>query len=128
MAGYTMTDGEALRILALIVAHHDAGRPLTGPTLGAALDLSAECGRIRRDKLVERGLVEVVRAGGGDRIIPTAAARALDLPKVTMAKAKRSRPCMRCHASFVSDGPHHRHCNRCRYALSDLSAGGCFAF
>lgn len=37
------------------------------------------------------------------------------LQSLADAKAKRgARPCMCCHASFESEGIHHRMCNRCR--------------
>ena len=29
-------------------------------------------------------------------------------------RARQSRPCLRCGARFMSDGPHNRMCDRCR--------------
>ena len=131
MAGAALPESDLRRALALIVAYHDAGRPLTAVQLGDSMGLAAESGRARSRVLVERGDVAVVVDGkGASRLYPTPAARILDLPNVTVAAVpgKRQRPCMRCRQTFTSDGAHHRHCTRCRQSLAEQAAGGCFAF
>ncbi|MBP2303299.1 hypothetical protein [Azospirillum picis] len=130
MAGPFVSEGDLRRALALVIAYHDAGRPMTSVQLGEAMNLSAEGGRLRSRHLADRGLVEIRHEKGANRIYPTSGARILDLPRVedATAPAKRQRPCMRCHQTITSDGPHHRHCNRCRESLAKLSGSGCFAF
>lgn len=133
MKGHGIPEAELRRALALIITHFDAGRPLTGPSLGEALGMSAEGGRIRRDRLIDRGLVEVVpERNSAARLHPTPAARILDLPKVlppqTATSPRKSRPCMRCRESFMSHGPHHRHCDRCRRSLTDMADARGFAY
>lgn len=34
---------------------------------------------------------------------------------------RKPRPCMRCQALFMSDGPGNRHCNPCREWLAEAS-------
>lgn len=131
MAGAILPESDLRRALALIVAYHDAGRPLTAVQLGDAMNMAAESGRARCRLLIERGDVTAIVDGrGASRLYPTPAARILDLPRVTVeaVPAKRQRPCMRCRSTFTSDGPHHRHCTRCRESLASMAAGGCFAF
>jgi len=129
-----VSDEDLRLVLAILIAAADAGKPITGTELSKRIGMARASAFHRRDLLLARGWITVVAGNyGARRLVPTAEARALDLPPPP-ARAEappqprlKSRPCMRCGVSISSEGAHHRHCSACRRHLTEAEASARYA-